>query len=506
MNPFSGFLQPPQQRSPLAGAGEFVNDLARLQMAKQAQAQDVVQQKDSSARDWKRIGLQEAAQNRNFSDADKKEVESLLAEYQDAEDQGDHVRLDRAGQMLKRFGMDVAQGPQKPAPLPGSLLPNVTAFTGEPSDLSQADFEAQLTNGSQAGAYGDVEQTELASRDALRKRSEVAEPDIAGHLKSVGPLKPLKLNDPGALPDVAPTDMGDVDSPEFKAAAQAEGQPQQRTPAPLPGSSLPTVISKGGKTLYESTGPSGRWSPMVKGVFEPYANHENEQIANAAKSAQGFAEKLIQVDGMSPAKAIETARDQMMKDAGLQIGLERTKLGTRPKWGGGGGAAPGVNAKGRLPLSREMTATIRLYKNEGIESGLRGYESALAALNSDNPASQNDALNQLIAARSGKTVSDRERALYNRAAGIWEQAKKAVNMAAGEPMPEGFRNQLRQVMNEARQVLIDDRENRAQTAAKLHAAKMRGAMTPEEIAQDSAAVADAVRFGATPAEEDYSDL
>ncbi len=492
MNPFSGFLQPPQQRSPLAGAGEFVNDLARLQMAKQAQAQDVVQQKDSSARDWKRIGLQEAAQNRNFSDADKKEVESLLAEYQDAEDQGDHVRLDRAGQMLKRFGMDVSQGQQKPKALPGSLLPDVTALTGsrEPTDLSQADFEEQLTNGSQASASS----------------SESAEPDIAGHLKSVGPLKPLKLNEPGALPDVAPTDMGDVDSPEFKAAAQAEGQPQQQAPAPLPGSSLPTVISKGGKTLYESTGPSGRWSPMVKGVFEPYANHENEQIANAAKSAQGFAEKLIQVDGMSPAKAIETARDQMMKDAGLQIGLERTKLGTRPKWGGGGGAAPGVNAKGRLPLSREMTATIRLYKNEGIESGLRGYESALAALNSDNPASQNDALNQLIAARSGKTVSDRERALYNRAAGIWEQAKKAVNMAAGEPMPEGFRNQLRQVMNEARQVLIDDRENRAQTAAKLHAAKMRGAMTPEEIAQDSAAVADAVRFGATPAEEDYSDL
>src|SRR5688572_3800903 len=335
MNPFSGFLQPPQQRSPLAGAGEFVNDLARLQMAKQAQALDATQQKDSSARDWKRIGLQEAAQSRNFSEADKKEVESLLAEYQDAEDQGDRVRLDRAGQMLKRFGMDVSQG-QKPAPLPGSLLPDVKALTGSP-DLSQEDFESQLTGG-QAGAYSDVEQTELASREALRRRNE-PEPDIAGHLKSVGPLKPLKLNDPGALPEV--TDMGDVDSPEFKAAAAVEGQPQATQQPALPGQLLPTVISKGGKKLYESTGPSGRWSPMVIGVFEPYANHENPQIAAAARSAQGFAEKLIQVDGMSPAKAIETARDQMMKDAGLQVGLERTKLGTRPKWSGAGGAAAG---------------------------------------------------------------------------------------------------------------------------------------------------------------------
>jgi hypothetical protein len=512
MNPFSGFLQPPAQRSPLEGAAGTVNDVLRLNLARQAQAQDVVQQKDSSARDWKRIGLQEAAQTRNFSEADKKEVEFLLAEYQDAEDQGDPVRLDRAAQMLKRFGMDVSPGQQKTSPrLPGQLLPDVKAFTGAPAqaeepDLSQGDFEEKLINGGKtAGAYDDVEETELASREALKARNAQGEPDIAGHLKSVGPLKPLKLNTPEEqmapgqmLPtvkrlqngeDEPAVPLGQVDMDvEEEVAKDAVAQAPQ-----LPGQLLPTVISKGGKQLYSSTGPSGRRSAMVQSVFEPFMAHENPQIAEAAKSAQAYADKLIHVDGVSPQDAIKAAADQMNKTAGLTVGLERTKLGTRPKWGGGGAAAPTM--KDRKPFNDEMNRTYMQFKSEKLDEQFQGYNSGIGAISSANTASQYDALNRLIQARSGLTVSDKERAIYDNLAGMWNGVVKKFNLLSGGELPQEYRDQIKGLMSEARQAVIEEKERRAQAAANFYRAKTRGA-DPESVEQDAQAVADAIRMGA----------
>lgn len=495
MNPFAAFLQPPTQRSPLAGVGEFVNDIARLNLARQAQAQDVVQQKDSSARDWKRIGMQEAAQNRNFSDADKKEVESLLAEYQDAEDKyksgepGAEVRMSRATQMLKRFGMDVNQGPKAPPSLPGKLLPDVSAFAEQ--DLPQSDWEERLVSGGQAASASSVE-----------------EPDIAGHLKSVGPLKPLKLSSPGDLPDVAPTDLGDVDSPEFKAAADAEmgvehsQQMADRSPAQLPGQLLPTVISKGGKKLYESTGPSGRYSPMVQSVFEPFTVHENPQIAEAAKSAQAFANKLIHVDGVNPAKAIEMARDQMNTTAGQTIGLERTKLGTRPRWSGTGGT-------GLMGKTQDIAESAQLYDDNAraeaakIQEEDRQYESIEAAASSGDPALQRDAVNQLLKIRSGSAVTASEDARISQINGLIAQVQDRLGRWTGGNMTPEMSNTIRSIVAIKRQVSQDKIRRIYEHQAKLYQVQNRGKTKDPAVLEERARV---LREGGNVGQPSNSDL
>lgn len=506
MNPFSAFLQPPTQRSPLAGAGEFVNQLSQLAQQKRAQAFREQESGLDNARADSYLKLQQGQQARAFSDKDQEQIQGLLAAYKQAEDQGDQVLMSRALQDLKAFGgVDIEGGtpsgskPQPP-PLPG-MLPDPRAFTGTAPD--------------QANPIGDAIATEQATRDKLRARTEAPdlsqedfEADLIANPQSIPESAPdevidLDQDDPtplqlGGLPSAGtkefPVPEGTVDGGDLDAAETSAQSPQAAAFAPGLGGGLPVRISKGGKQLYESTGPSGRWAPMVQGVFQAAAQHSDPEFAAAGKRAQDMATKLIGVDGIAPKDAIKFAASQLENEIQNITNFRRTELGTRPKYAGGGGGM-GINAKARLPLSKEMLASARFYKSENIQQGLQGYEGALASLSSSNPASQNDAINQLIAARSGKTVSDRERALYNRMSGVWEEAKKTFNMAAGEQMPALYRKQLRQLMTEARDALVEEREKRALAAQQFHTTRMRGAMSPEEIAADAAGVADAVRFG-----------
>lgn len=521
MNPFSAFLQPPTQRSPLAGAGEFVQGLQQLALQKRGQEFREKESGLDNARADSYLKLQQGQQARTFSDADKKEVESLLAEYQDAEDQGDPVRLSRAAQMLKRFGMDVSQGGMDPRaaaftgapPLPG-MLPSVPQGVTIAGEGGAQDFTGTSPDG--VNPIGDAITAEQESRAALQERNEVTPPDRDAEVEALlrqkvapGQKRQAPPLSSTGLPTVTPGDPADITDPGTKSAGSVEADFSADEPAetssqapqaaaafsPGLGGGLPVRITKGGKTLYESTGPSGRWAPMVQSVFQAASQHQDPEFAAAGKRAQEMATKLIGVDGIAPKDAIKFAASQLENEIQNITNLRRTELGTRPKYAGGGGSASGVNAKARLPLSKEMLASARFYKSENIQQGLQGYESALSSLNSENPASQNDSINQLIAARSGKTVSDRERALYDRMSGVWEQAKKTFNMAAGEQMPALYRKQLRQLMTEARDALVEEREKRALAAQQFHTTRMRGAMTPEEIAADAAGVADAVRFG-----------
>ncbi len=493
MNIFSGFLQPPQQRSPLAGAGEFVNDISRLNLSRQQEKNRVAEAATDNARADQYLKLQQTDQASRLTQQDQKQVEALLAEYTDARNSGNPGRLHDAEQMLKRFGMDVSPGARAPS-LQGSLPSpaSLQALSGQPveADLSQEEFEQKLIGG-EAGAYSDIEQTELASRDALRQRNAVEEPDIAGHLKSVGPLKPLKLNYGGD----ETVDMGDVDSPEFKKAARDEARPELKNTAPprLAGG-LPTVISRGGKTLYESTGPSGRWSPMVQGVFQPFTSHANPDIGAAAERAQQVTAKLIEVDGVAPKDAIKMGMDYLNGEANRITNLARTELGTRPKYSGGGGAAV-PSMKERKPFNDEMNRTYMQFKSEKLDEQFQGYNAGIGAIGSANTASQYDALNRLIQARSGLTVSDKERSIYNNLAGKWEGLVKEFNLLSGGALPATYKAQLKQLMTEARQAVVEEKERRAQAAANFYRAKTRGA-DPEGVEQDAQAVADAIRMGA----------
>lgn len=529
MNPFSAFLPPVQQRSPLAGAAETVQNLSRMDLSRQQERNRVREASLDNARADQYLKLQQNDQQNRFAETDQKRLQALLAEYQDAEDQGDQVRLSRAEQALKAFGgADVAKGSLEaaPKPLPGQLLPDLKAFRAEePIDAVAAE--------------------EMATREKLRNRTEdplLSQDDFEAQLIAGSGKLPERMERNGeTTPEGkaavqaalgAPEevdDLGDVDSPEFKAAAAAEGtngdvidldkeapaplqigglpQPKETAsaapqvaaamPKALPGQ-LPTVISKGGKKIYESTGPSGRWAPMVESVFQPFTNHETPEIAAAAQRAQAIAGKLIQVDGLAPKDAIKMGMDYLQAEATRITNLERTKLGSRPR--GVGGPASGI-----LGPKDDRAESIDKYgdniesaiQHAGIPASNEKLTAAENALMSDDPALQKDALKLLLQARSGLTVSEGERRSYSGVDGLLPLAQNTLLGWAGKPMTSVTRKSLLNIIRNMRQV-------NAQTVERITAREKRRylAQNKDKVAEDRLKE----RAAALAGEEDLSDL
>lgn len=548
INPFASFLQP--QFRTLEGAPSFgeIESIGRGRRQDAQRALENTQQHALAQQGAKRadsqLKLQQDDQAHRFTADEQKQVEGLLAEYQDAEDQGDQVRLSRATQMLKRFGMDVGQkggmDPRAQAftggvkPLPGQLLPQVAtkmdpraqAFTGaapEEADLSQEDWEKQFI-GEGGNPIDQAIETELATREKLRANNAVEEPDIAGHLASVGPLKALKLNTPEQQAASGTTDLGSVDDPAFKAAADSEvidldkedpaplqvGQlpkvataeaPQAaasgaQPPPRLPGQLLPTVISKGGKQLYESTGPSGRWAPMVSGVFEPFTQHENPEMGAAAKRAQAYAQQLIAADGVAPKEAIKAGMDYLQGEATRLTNLERTKIGSKPKYGTSSGVPGKFQALGP---KEDRAESIKGYITESrgavgkLNESDRLLAQAEALANSKDPALQRNAIDILVQSRSGATVSDRERARYDQLDGAISQAQNYIARWSGGPLDPQYVNKIKMVIAEQRRINASTREEVAADLEEAYAAQNEGKVDAPILQRRKAALGKTIR-------------
>lgn len=534
INPFSGFLSPapPQDLGLLT-----VRDLATrvTQRDLEAQRRKEVAADDSRANSY--LKIQQDEQGHRFAKEGQKEVEQLLAEYQDAEDQGDPVRLARVTQQLKRFGMDVGQ------------KPDLRSFTGEralpkaPVNLREFTGQDQIAN-----PIDEAIQTELSSRDALRARNaqpetDLPQEDFEAQLISGSQGAPSRYEQDGRTtdefrkmlpqsPEEETVDLGDVDSPQFQAAAQAEAQdlgdvdspefqaaaqaeakglPTQGLPrvqsaqgdAPvarrLPTQSLPTVISKGGKQLYESTGPSGRWAPMVSGVFEPFASHENPEIAAAARRAQSVSSKLIEVDGIPPKEAIKIGMDYLQSEATRLTNLERTKIGSKPKYAGTG-AGTGI-----LGPKEDRAESIDKYgdnietaiQHAGIPSSNEKLTAAENAIMSEDPALQKDALKLLLQARSGLTVSEGERRSYTGIDGLLPMVQNQLLGWAGQPMSPTTRKSLLSIIRNMRSVNAKTIQSITAREKRRYLAQNKDKVSKERLEERAAALA---------GEQDNSDL
>jgi hypothetical protein len=298
-----------------------------------------------------------------------------------------------------------------------------------------------------------------------------------------------------------------VDSPEFKQAASQEGTngsvmdldaedptplqigeqaPQQanRPPPRLATQLLPTVVSKGGKQLYESTGPSGRWSPMVSGVFEPFLQHENPEIGSAAKRAQQMASKLIEVDGIAPKDAIKMGMDYLNGEAGRIINLERTKLGTRRSFSGAGGTTTGLLGKNddRAESVDKYGDNIRsALQNAGIPKSMENVGIAESALMSGDPALQKDGLKALLLARSGLTVSEGERQSYSTLDGGMSLAQDTLAKWTGQPLSPGTVQALLKVVRNIRQVNQTTAKRIADQEERRYRAQNRDKVAPDRL-------------------------
>jgi len=520
MNPFSGFLQP-QNNRPLEGLAT-TQDLLRVVQGNKEMVQRQLENTQQNARANDYLKLQQGDQAHRFGAEEQKQVEALLAEYQDAEDQGDPVRLSRAAQQLQRFGMDVGQ----------KKAPDLRAFTGEQSlpsvpknPVIAATAPVTPTNLGdfrQSQPIDSVVSDELKSRDALRARSpeaDLSQEDFESQLIN-GTQAPGRYEEAGKTTDEfrkmlpqAPEDLGDVDDPAFKAAAAQEGgvidldaenpqplqiggtaQPAPQSPAQAPQQRnrlatqlLPTVISKGGKQLYESTGPSGRYAPMVSGVFEPFLQHENPEIGSAAKRAQAMATKLIEVDGVAPKEAIKMGMDYLNGEANRVIGLERTKLGSRPRLGGSGGG-------GLMGKTQDIAESAQLYDDNArseaakIQEEDRQYESIEAAATSGDPALQRDAVNQLLKIRSGTAVTAAEDARISQINGLVAQVQDRLGRWTGGAMTPEMARTIQQIVSLKRQVSQAKIKRIYEHQAKLYQVQNQGKTKDPKVLEERANV------------------
>ena len=557
INPFSGFLQPPTRQSPLEGAPEFMMALSERKRQQGLDAQRKLENdqqfglaQQGARRADAQLKLQQDDQAHRFTAEEQKQVEGLLAEYQDAEDQNDgspraQVRLSRVSQMLKRFGMDMApKGGMDPRaqvftggvkPLPGQLLPQVA---------TKMDPRAQAFTGgtsSQPNPIGDAVNTELASREALRARNGQEAPDLSqedfeSQLINGSTSGPSRYEEAGKTTDEfkamlpqspdEPEDLGDVDDPAFKAADAAErggvidldkedpaplqvGQlpkvttaeaPQvasaQQPPPRLPGQLLPTVISKGGKQLYESTGPSGRWAPMVSGVFEPFTQHENPEVAAAAKRAQQLAVKLVSTDGYSPKDAINAGKEYLTGSENRISQTERTKIGSR-RLGGAPGGTPGKFQA--LGPKEDRAESIKLYITESrgavgkLNESDRLLAQAEALANSPDPALQRNAVDVLVQSRSGATVSERERARYDQLDGAITGIANYMSRLGGGAVDPQYMKKIKMVIAEQRRINSVTREEVAADLEEAYAAQNEGKVDAPILQRRKAALGKTIR-------------
>jgi hypothetical protein len=490
MNPFSGFLQPAPQR-PLdisSGVNDILRTVQQQKEMKQRQLENTQQNalaQAQSRRGDAQLALQQGEQAHRFTAEDQKQVEGLLAEYHDALDTGDQERVSRASQMLKRFGMDV-----QTATAPGST-PDLKAFTGQsllPKVQTRLDVQAFTGEAPTQNPIDQAVQTEMASRDALRARNAQPEPELSQQdfeqqLINGTQAAPSRYEEGGKtteefkkqLPQSAdePVDMGDVDSPAFQAAAKAEGNGvvdlDKENPAPfqigsaqqsapqapqapprLPTQLLPTIISKGGKVLEQSNGAAGRYGPMVSSVFEPFTSHENPELAQAAKMAQAFATRKVAVDGVSPDAAIKAGIEYLTGEANRLAQLERTKIGSKAHVMGPGGA-PGWDPQ------KDKSESIRMYAGQArtalapLNKADAELAEAAGSLSSDSPAAQRDALMKFVQARSGATVSDRERGRYDNLDGPLVALKNRLSAIVNGQQDANFNQDLLAIINRRRE-------------------------------------------------------
>ncbi len=484
------------------------------------EAEDKRRFEEENTRANAHLKIQQDYQGRKFAKEDQAEIEGLLSELQAAQDQGDSAVHERVLQKLQRFGLDVGKPDlqaltgQKPGRLSTQGLPDLKALTGEsrPAPLSTQGINLRNFTGQ---GPDEVVQRELASREALKGRNAEPEQDLPQgefeeQLINSTQGMPERFERSGALggePGTTPefkarvaemtagapdepevVDMGDVDSPEFVAAAAAEkpkplatqGLPAgQRAPeapgrAENPARPLSTqlggnIISKGGRVLATESMGGGRSAPIVAQVFDQFTQSPDAQVAQLAKEAQQFGARLMSVDGMSQQAAIKEATDFFQKRLGELNGLRRTELGANPRRKLGGGASTGV-----LGPKDDRAESIDKYgdnieqaiQHSGIPASEEKLTAAENAIMSDDPALQKDAIKALLQARSGLTVSEGERRSYAMMDGAFDYAKNTISGWTGQPISEQTRKSILAIIQNMRKVhgstkkQITDREVR----------------------------------------------
>jgi len=378
-------------------------------------------------------------------------------------------------------GVKTPLGAQKAAP-------DTSAFTGlmpgEDADKSQEAFEKGL-----------IDESESTPKPTRYESGGKTTPEALAAIRPPG----------GSLPQTV--DMGDVDSPEFRAAAAAESG------APVPGGSLPQAKpeapSDGETPLqgYSLNGPDGkplysvaprdvviRQRQRVTNVFDGLASKTDDPQEKALiAQAQATAERLVGVrpidDAVKEGLLLYTQGMQRMNVLkGIDLNHKGRALGaggapatmTSGVVGGKEGQLLGQLSDDELQLIQHFKANSRF---PAMEEADRGARAALNSLNSANPASQFFAIRQLIQSMSGKTVGAKEEGFYARMSGLADEIANRFNMAAGEEMTPEYRSKVQALLQEMASYYSAERANLGKEAATYYEGRMQDRADPDYIAR-----------------------
>ena len=235
---------------------------------------------------------------------------------------------------------------------------------------------------------------------------------------------------------------------------------------------------------------------MVSGVFEPFTQHENPEMGAAAKRAQAYAQQLIAADGVAPKEAIKAGMDYLQGEANRISQTERTKIGSRPKYGTSSGVPGKFQALGP---KEDRAESIKGYITESrgavgkLNESDRLLAQAEALANSKDPALQRNAIDILVQSRSGATVSDRERARYDQLDGAISQAQNYIARWSGGPLDPQYVNKIKMVIAEQRRINASTREEVAADLEEAYAAQNEGKVDAPILQRRKAALGKTIR-------------
>lgn len=448
------------------------------------------------------LALQTRQQDLSEQKLRQAELDKAIADLDDARLLGnpDHVTVaeDNLRRVAGRHGYSLSE-----ATAAGGAPPNLRDFTSEGAPEQEAEPDAELPTEAPAPADTTAEQESFfrglgkGKRPAVRQSPQV-DPDEAASNARIDAALQRELLGARAFGASLPPQRGSAPGERAATPGLRGGMPPMRSLASL------AVVDKDGKELYRASGGTDeiaeRQRQRARGVFSELAKQAGDDVeATLIQQAGDVASGLVGVVPLEKAvgEGLELYQRGMMSRNKLAVVLANKKRQN------GGTAAPGSEglATGRTgsalsALSDDMDATVRLFSSNeklaALNESDRLLDTAESSLESDNVASQWDAINQIVAARSGKTVSDRERTLYRRLAGLSEELKNQWNQIAGTPMADEYKRQLRQTVAEIRAVNQEQRRRVGAEAYEYHKSKIRGRVPADQAEADSRAVQRAI--------------
>lgn len=291
--------------------------------------------------------------------------------------------------------------------------------------------------------------------------------------------------------------------PATPAASAAE--PPGASEAPLRGY---TINGPDGKPLY-SVAPKDvvmRQRERVSKVFAMLDSktqdpEERALIAQGQKVAEGLV-GVVPID-----KAV--AEGLGMYDAGMKRrnSLQVVEANRAPRFGGGGGiGAPAggwVIGKGGAAMNQfgdDMFKTVEMVRSQAKLADLNKADQAIRVAeqglqNAKNPADQRFAVQQLIKAMSGLTVSVAEDTRYQRLGGIIPQLENSLAQLTGDAMSPEYTRRVLGVVQNWRGMTNQIRQEAAAEGAEFFKNVVSGRAPPERIEEAAAGVHDMIIMG-----------